>query len=51
MKVEYTGFSITWNATKTGITVEAPCTGPGLKGWYNIVITSVKSIIHYRHCT
>ena len=32
MKVEYSGFSITWNATLAGITVEAPCTRPGLNG-------------------
>ena len=32
VKVEYSGFSITWNATLAGITVEAPCTGPGLNG-------------------
>ena len=30
--VSYTGlgFNITWNETLIGITVEAPCTGPGL---------------------
>ena len=30
--VEYSGFSITWNATQAGITVEAPCIGPRLNG-------------------
>ena len=30
--VEYTGFSITWNKTLVGATVEAPCTGDNLNG-------------------
>ena len=30
--VNYTGFSITWNETLAGVTVEAPCTGDGLNG-------------------
>ena len=30
--VSYNGFNITWNETKVGVTMEAPCTGPGLKG-------------------
>ena len=30
--VNYTGFSITWNETLAGVTVEAPCTGVNLKG-------------------
>ena len=30
--VSYTGFTITWNKTRAGVTVEAPCTGPGLNG-------------------
>lgn len=31
--VNYTGgFSIKWNETKAGVTVEASCTGPRLSG-------------------
>ena len=30
--VNYTGFSITWNETLAGVTVEAPCTGDDLDG-------------------
>ena len=30
--VTYTGFSITWNKTLAGVTVEAPCTGDDLNG-------------------
>ena len=30
--VSYTGFTISWNKTPVGVTVEAPCTGPGLSG-------------------
>ena len=30
--VSYTGFSITWNETLVGATVEAACTGPDLNG-------------------
>ena len=30
--VDYGGFSITWNETLAGVTVEAPCTGDGLDG-------------------
>ena len=30
--VNYTGFSITWNETLVGVTVEIPCTGEGLDG-------------------
>ena len=30
--VEYTGFSITWNETSAGVTLEAPCTGANLNG-------------------
>ena len=30
--VSYDGFNITWNETLVGITVVAPCTGPGLSG-------------------
>ena len=30
--VKYTGFSITWNETLVGDTVEAPCSGTGLNG-------------------
>ncbi|XP_065905683.1 latrophilin-like protein LAT-2 isoform X2 [Dysidea avara] len=30
--VNYTGFNVTWNETLVGVTVETPCTGPGLNG-------------------
>ncbi|XP_065905004.1 uncharacterized protein [Dysidea avara] len=30
--VNYTGFNVTWNVTRVGVTVEVPCTGPGLNG-------------------
>ncbi|XP_065909246.1 uncharacterized protein [Dysidea avara] len=30
--VNYTGFNVTWNETLVGVTVEAPCTAPGLNG-------------------
>ena len=30
--VRYTGFNVTWNRTRVGRTVEAPCTGPELNG-------------------
>ena len=30
--MNYTGFNVTWNETLVGVTVEAPCTGPGLNG-------------------
>ena len=30
--VAYTGFSIMWNETLAGVTVEAPCTGDNLNG-------------------
>ena len=36
--VEYTGFSITWNKTLAGVTVEAPCTGDNLNGKLMIII-------------
>ena len=32
MTVKYSGFSITWNETLIGDTVDAPCTGTGLNG-------------------
>ena len=38
--VNYTGFSITWNETLAGVTVEAPCTGDDLNGKvydYNLI--------------
>ena len=31
-EMEYNGFTIIWNETQVGVTVEAPCTGPGLNG-------------------
>ena len=30
--VSYTGFNIMWNETQVGVTVAAPCAGPGLNG-------------------
>ena len=32
VNVSYIGFTISWNETAVGVTVEAPCTGPGLSG-------------------
>ena len=40
--VDYTGFSITWNETLAGVTVEAPCTGDGLDGKAIYFIVSIK---------
>ena len=37
--VDYTGFSITWNETFSGVIVEAPCTGDNLNG--NNIIHSI----------
>ena len=30
--VSYSGFNVTWNETKAGVTAVAPCTRPGLAG-------------------
>ena len=30
--MNYNGFTITWNETLAGVTVEAPCTGANLNG-------------------
>ena len=43
MTVEYSGFSITWNETLIGDTVDAPCTGTGLNGKANTALQ--KSLI------
>ena len=43
MIVNYTGFNVTWNVTRVGVTVEVPCTGPGLNGNYT-AITAVYCI-------
>ena len=40
--VNYGGFSITWNETLAGVTVEAPCTGDDLDGKANYFIVSIK---------
>ena len=53
--VEYTGFSITWNETTSGVTVEAPCTGDNLNGKicnYGLIICKCDiyvcmSILHF----
>lgn len=33
--INYTGFSVRWNETLVGITVETPCTGHGLNGEFH----------------
>ena len=39
--MNYTGFSVTWNETLVGVTVEAPCTGSGLNG--NIITINLQN--------
>ena len=41
MTVNYAGFSVTWNETLVGVTVEVPCTASGLNG--NIIIINIQS--------
>ena len=44
--VNYTGFSITWNETLAGVTVEAPCTGDNLNG---SLLSTIPVIYIYTH--
>ena len=44
--VNYTGFSITWNKTLAGVTVEAPCTGDKLNG---SLLSTIPVIYIYTH--
>ena len=44
--VNYTGFSITWNETLAGVTVEAPCTGDNLNGTSLSTIPVIYVYIH-----
>ena len=41
--VSYSGFNVTWNETKAGVTAVAPCTGPGLAGEFNSRKTDITS--------
>ena len=44
--VNYSGFNVTWNETLVGVTVEAPCTGPGLNGKHQEYILVLLAINH-----
>ena len=41
--VSYSGFNVTWNETKAGVTAVAPCTGPRLAGEFNSRKTDITS--------
>ena len=38
--MQYTGFTVKWNETLVGATVEVSCTGPGLDGSFICVVIS-----------
>jgi len=45
--VEYTGFTITWNKTLVGATIEVPCTGSGLNGTeFKLLVTICNMIVY-----
>jgi len=49
--VSYNGFNVTWNETLVGVTVEAPCTGPGLNGTnYQCSVSCLLAIYNYVLC-
>ena len=45
--VPYTGFSVIWNETLVGSTVEAPCTGRGLNGLFNSKENTITINVYY----
>ena len=50
--MNYTGFSITWNETLSGVTVGAPCTGDNLNGKVdNFIVCTQVNLINCTGCS